>query len=296
MKAIFDASINTPYEDDLPRAYHFPQDYLSVAERSVGDWVIFRRPRAGGGDKAYFAVALLSDLHDLKNGFFNAILDQFLPFEEPVSWRQDGVYREERLRGLLDIKDVGRTLRGASVREVSQEDFLAIVSLGLRRTFAEHGINDPILSSAVEGNEHIPIEVFTRRVTSALQNKKVRLSSFRKSVLSAYDYTCAFTGLCLVDEAGDCEAEAAHLWSVEHGGPDVVQNGIALCGTAHWLFDRGWIVIADDLSLQIVKPNIPEQVRALFAPQLKRIRVPKDGRLHPHPYYLAKKRNSIFPD
>jgi putative restriction endonuclease len=33
---------------------------------------------------------------------------------------------------------------------------------------------------------------------------------------------------------------------VAEGGPDVVQNGIALSATAHWLFDRHLIALTDD--------------------------------------------------
>ena len=37
------------------------------------------------------------------------------------------------------------------------------------------------------------------------------------------------------------EDEAAHIRPVEHNGPDIISNGIALSGTAHWMFDRGLV-------------------------------------------------------
>jgi putative restriction endonuclease len=44
--------------------------------------------------------------------------------------------------------------------------------------------------------------------------------------------------------SGDAEVEAAHIKSVEAKGPDVVQNGLALSGTVHWMFDRGLLSVA----------------------------------------------------
>jgi hypothetical protein len=57
-------------------------------------------------------------------------------------------------------------------------------------------------------------------------------------VLHAYGARCAVTGWKLINGGGRAEAQAAHIRPVERGGPDSVQNGIALSGTAHWMFDR----------------------------------------------------------
>ncbi|MDO6413728.1 HNH endonuclease signature motif containing protein [Sphingomonas sp. BIUV-7] len=48
----------------------------------------------------------------------------------------------------------------------------------------------------------------------------------------------------LINGGGRAETEAAHVMSVEAGGPDAVNNGIALSGTIHWMFDRGRSTIA----------------------------------------------------
>ena len=53
-----------------------------------------------------------------------------------------------------------------------------------------------------------------------------------------------------------------------HGvGPDSLRNGIALCGTVHWMFDRGLISIADYHEL------LPKQVMSLLKPD-RRLPVP----------------------
>ena len=35
------------------------------------------------------------------------------------------------------------------------------------------------------------------------------------------------TGLKIANGGGRSEVQAAHIWSVEDGGPDAIQNGIA---------------------------------------------------------------------
>lgn len=69
---------------------------------------------------------------------------------------------------------------------------------------------------------------------------------FRGRVLKAYDRRCAFTGFQFINGGGRAEVEAAHIKSVQDKGPDVVQNGLALSGTVHWMFDRGLLSVADD--------------------------------------------------
>lgn len=76
--------------------------------------------------------------------------------------------------------------------------------------------------------------------------RTVRDRVFRSRVLKAYDRRCAFTGFQFINGGGRAEVEAAHIKSVEAKGPDVVQNGLALSGTVHWMFDRGLLSIADD--------------------------------------------------
>jgi putative restriction endonuclease len=74
---------------------------------------------------------------------------------------------------------------------------------------------------------------------------------FRRVVLCASDERCAVTGIKLINGSGRAEVAAAHIRPVEKNGPDIVSNGIALSGTAHWMFDRGLISLADDLEILI---------------------------------------------
>ena len=51
------------------------------------------------------------------------------------------------------------------------------------------------------------------------------------------------------------DVEAAHIRPAERDGPDIVSNGLALSGTAHWMFDRGQVGLADDLSILVSRQS-----------------------------------------
>ena len=68
---------------------------------------------------------------------------------------------------------------------------------------------------------------------------KERDPNFRCEVLRAYEYRCS---VCEYDlRLGDelIGLEAAHIRWHSAGGPDEIQNGLALCGFHHKAFDRG---------------------------------------------------------
>jgi putative restriction endonuclease len=122
----------------------------------------------------------------------------------------------------------------------------------------------------------------------------VRDRIFRRTVLRAYAERCAITGLRLINGSGRAEVDAAHIRPVENNGPDIISNGLALSGTAHWMFDRGLISLSDDLEILISRRvNDHESVRAL---------INKDGLAHsplrisdrPHPHFLEWHRDCCF--
>ena len=106
----------------------------------------------------------------------------------------------------------------------------------------------------------------------------------------AYDDTCAITRLRIVNGGGRPEAQAAHIWPVGQGGPDVVQNGLALSSTVHWLFDRHLISLTDDYRILVAHNKVPGELRSLFQRQMDRIHLPSDRQLWPHPAYITRHR------
>lgn len=295
MKAVFDTKPSSGYDDDLTRHYQFPRRYLALAKSAEGDWVVLRRPRADGGNLAYFAVARVSaletDPQSPKLTF--AKLADYLDFDRPVPWRRDGRYAERALRD-MPVKEVGVFLRGRSVRPLSDSDFADIVAAGLEHTLAP--ANARRLGLDARSIEEIQVGLYAppvereRRVAQLLTNRNVRDANFRRSVVEAYDDTCAVTGLRIVNGGGRSEVQAAHIWPVASGGPDVVQNGIALSGTVHWLFDRHLISLTDDYRLLVSHNKVPPEFRRLFGKAGDRIHLPASPRQWPHPAYIARHR------
>src|SRR3981189_1227645 len=116
------------------------------------------------------------------------------------------------------------------------------------------------------GDEQTPFEFEQNRDrTSFTVSRIVRDRIFGRIVLRAYSERCAISGLKLINGSGRAEVAAAHIRPVEANGPDIVSNGVALSGTAHWMFDRGLISLADDLEILVSRQvNDPDRVRALI--------------------------------
>lgn len=69
--------------------------------------------------------------------------------------------------------------------------------------------------------------------------KKKRDPKFREKILRAYGYSCAVCGFNVRIAHTLVGVEAAHIKWHQAGGPDIEENGIALCSLHHKLFDRG---------------------------------------------------------
>lgn len=82
-----------------------------------------------------------------------------------------------------------------------------------------------------------------RAVLTTKGARPFRDQAFARQVRLAYDSRCAVTGLRLINGGGRAEVQAAHIRLVPSAGPDSVRNGLALSGTAHWMFDRGLLAI-----------------------------------------------------
>lgn len=304
MKAVFDTKPKSGYGDKLPELYHFPlSNYRQVADSVVGDWIVYREVRDGGGRQAYIGTGRVDsveiDPDDLKQAY--AHISSYLPFEPPIAFGQapSGHYWEEALRALPQRSLVGASLRGRSMRPLADADFAAIVAAALGETLMEENITrygagvreEPV--PPLSGHPALPTEDFVRRVEQAIINRKIRDANFRRIVCQAYDDTCAVTGLRIVNGGGRSEVQAAHIWPVEGGGPDIVQNGIALSGAVHWLFDRHLISLTDDYRLLVAHNRVPAELRTLFHNQMQRIRLPSDKASWPSPKYLGRHREAF---
>jgi putative restriction endonuclease len=297
VKGVFDTKPGSGYDDDIPRRYHFPRHYRKIAESLIGSWIVYREPQRNAGRRAYVAVARVTHVEDdpERNGHAYAYVTDYLAFDCLVPFVLSGRYAEAPLGDIGDSTRIGRYLQGRSIRTLSEEDFGRIVRLGLDPTLAPENAERLELDSSHtdHGTQSLlqaPLEEQERRIEQILINRKIRDASFRGQVCDAYENRCAITRLRMVNGGGKPEVQAAHIWAVSDGGPDVVQNGIALSGTIRWLFDRHLISLTDDYRLLVSHNKVPAELRSLFQRQMNRIHLPDDKRLWPHPAYVSKHR------
>lgn len=81
--------------------------------------------------------------------------------------------------------------------------------------------------------------------------QRPRDPDFRPSVLQAYSRRCAVCGYDLKLGDKPLGLEAAHIQWHNHGGPDEVTNGIALCALHHKMLDKGALHVSADLHLVV---------------------------------------------
>jgi putative restriction endonuclease len=284
------------YDDSPAVQYQFPKQYLRRAEPSSGDWILYLEPTKIRGSRGYFAVARVQQIiPDPKaTGMFLALIEpnSYLDFANPVPFNDDDGPIE---RGLLNEKGKLSGRAQSAVRPISDADFYRIVDRGLDDRAPllprEGALGE--LSGFEEGQTPYVFEQERDRILQ-LTSRVVRDRVFRRIVLRAYDERCAVTGLRLINGGGRAEVNAAHIKPVEANGPDTVNNGLALSGTAHWMFDRGLISLGDDLQILISRhANDPDGVRA-FINRSGFAVPPVNLKDRPHPQFLAWHRENCF--
>ncbi|MFC7478468.1 hypothetical protein ACFQS7_29380 [Dankookia sp. GCM10030260] len=112
MKAVFDTRSDTSYDDDITRRYHFPKRYLADARKAVGDWILYREPRRGGGRQGYVAAARLTNVTPAADAeHFYGHVDEFLPFDDVVPLRGEAGFYEGLLARVPNPSLIGRELQ-----------------------------------------------------------------------------------------------------------------------------------------------------------------------------------------
>ena len=216
----------------------------------------------------------------------------YLDFANPVAFNGSAGPIEQ---GVLN--DRGRISGRAqsAVRPISPADFKRIFDLGFEEGVPLLPRIDEDRSSAGFDETQTPFKFEQQRDRISITVSRIlRDRIFRRVVLRAYDERCAITGLKLINGSGRAEVAAAHIRPVEASGPDIVSNGIALSGTAHWMFDRGLVSLADDLEILISRQtNDPQGVRSVIN-KSGRALAPRRMSDRPHPHFLKWHREHCF--
>ncbi len=287
------------YADEPATRYQFPSQYLSRAATTIGDWIIYYEPTKVPLSKGYYAVAKVASIvpDPTAAGMHFAMMEpgSYLEFAEPVPFVGAEGLAET---GLLNEAGGISGRAQAAVRPLSAHDFNRIVSRGLMEAdllLSRDGarLDEPQRLEIDEVQAPFVFEAERVRLP-ALTSRIVRDRVFRKVVLRAYDERCAVTGLKLINGGGRAEVEAAHIRPVERSGPDIVSNGLALSGTAHWMFDRGLISVTDDGSILISRQVNDRDGAEGLINRTGRLIGPLAARDRPHPVFLSWHRESVF--
>jgi len=282
------------YDDSPAEQYQFPRQYLRRVEACVGDWIVYYEPSKVNDTRGYFAMAKVHQVipDPAAPGMYLALIEPgtYLDFVNPVPFNgADGLVE----RGL--INDEGRISGRAqsAVRPLSPADFNRIIDLAFDASEVVLPRVDEIGVGLQEEQTPFQFEQSRDRV-NYIGSRIVRDRIFRRIVLRAYDERCAITGLKLINGGGRAEVSAAHIRPVEKNGPDVIHNGIALSGTAHWMFDRGLISLSDDLDILISRQvNDLDSVQG-FINKTRRALSPERSSERPHPRFLQWHREHCF--
>lgn len=295
--AVFIHRSDSIYDDSPAERYQFPSQYLRRVGACIGDWIIYYEPSKVAETRGYFAIARVKQVvpDPVTSGMYLALIEpgSYLDFANPVSFNGPTGPVE---RGVLNEQGRISGRAQSAVRPISADDFNRIFELG----FAEGApllprVDADVRLSELDEKEQAPFIVEQQRDrVSHTVSRVLRDRVFRRIVLRAYDERCAITGLKLINGMGRAEVAAAHIRPVEANGPDIVSNGIALSGTAHWMFDRGLISLADDLEILISRhTNDLEGVRSVIN-KTGRALEPRRPSDRPHPHFLEWHREHCF--
>jgi putative restriction endonuclease len=207
------------------------------------------------------------------------------PFKELGHYYEVGLQRPD-----------GGTSKGAfgrAVRPITDAEFDQIVRAGFEPVLASLSAMEAMPNALNFPGVAEEPETFDRPVVEQFTSRPFRDAAFSEAVKSAYHHTCAITGLKIINGGGRAEVQAAHIRPVAESGPDSLRNGLALCGTVHWMFDRGLLSLGDDYTILIAESRIPQPVLRLINSD-GMLRLPARPEFRPHSRFLRYHREKVF--
>jgi putative restriction endonuclease len=129
------------------------------------------------------------------------------------------------------------------------------------------------------------------------EDKPARSQGFRRAIVVAYDYICATCGIRVLTNDGQTIVVAAHIVPHYQSHNDDPRNGVALCQSCHWAFDRGMMTIVPDRFTVKLSPqlrNADLMVGYFGNLRGKTIVLPRSEKMYPHEIALDWHLKNIF--
>ena len=202
-----------------------------------------------------------------------SLLGRAVPGDAMVFQRQLGEVDKFKLTLVHQNAPAFRAIAGAGKIGILGSGTLPATQTDFRKAQALLKVKLAEAFSPTEPEEVRKLSVTQRRVRSEL---------FQRTVRSAYADVCAFCGGGMLTPSHLPEVEAAHIIPRGVNGSNDPRNGLALCRSHHWAFDRLLWTVTDDNEILV-----PRRVQDVSANQeLARlsgegIRLPRRTLYHP---------------
>lgn len=207
-------------------------------------------------------------------------------------WVLDQQVEDDRV-GELSARDVVGRLEGELERSLrSDRELLHTAARALVETHFPATVAVDVLT-AVGLDPDVVLGAPAAPAADATARR--RDPAWRATVLQAWDRQCAFCGYDGQLGGATVGVEAAHVRWFAFGGPDSLDNGLALCVLHHKLFDLGALGLDDGLRVQVSTVFTARTVagRALYDLHGRRLS-PRPGSRVPAAEHVSWHRREVF--
>ena len=97
----------------------------------------------------------------------------------------------------------------------------------------------------------IPFQKDKKKRKVVTRYAQVREAGFSTAVRKNYDQSCAVCRSRLVTPGGQTLVEGAHIIPWSESNNDDPRNGLSLCRSHHWMFDKMMLTIRDDYTIRL---------------------------------------------
>jgi putative restriction endonuclease len=128
------------------------------------------------------------------------------------------------------------------------------------------------------------------------QTSIMRDATFRKIVVSTYDYRCVLCGLRIISSLNENTVDGAHIKPFSQFYDDRINNGLSLCKNHHWAFDRFWFTLNDDYTIIVADDLLEESPNStsIKAFHEQSILLPAHSQYYPRQDALQWHREAFF--
>ena len=172
----------------------------------------------------------------------------FTRLRSDMVWELSRDVPNDQVRPLREEPIAGQFVPDLESRLVSDPSAPHRVARGIiEQQFPMTIASDVLIATGLD-----PELVFSEGLADSVpKSERRRSSSWPREILQAWDRSCAFCGFDGRIGGASVAVEAAHVRWFKFGGPDELDNGLALCSLHHKLLDRGVLGLQDPETVMV---------------------------------------------